>query len=101
MVNVNDGANVARRCVGKRVAFEQGQDFWRTLQETDAEIEHPGVALVSLVKVQGGEPHLPVQSRLVRGDEFWSALESAGFVFEFVFEPGDAVVAAFDDNLGA
>src|SRR6266481_2258175 len=98
MIVVKDGANVTGRGVGERVAFEQRQDFWRALQKTDAEIDEPWVAPVI---AEGGEPHLPIQSRLMWGDEFRSAFEIAGFVLEFVFEPCDAVVAAFDNNLGA
>ena len=98
MIIVNDGANVTRRGIGKRVAFEQRQDFRRTLQKADAEIDEPWVAPVI---AEGGKPHLPIQSRLMWGDEFRPSFEIAGLVFEFVFEPCDAVVAALDHNLGA
>jgi hypothetical protein len=98
MVIVNDGANVTGRGIGEGVAFEQTQDVRRTLQKTDAEIDEPGVVAVI---AQRSEPHLPIQARLMGGDEFWASIGIAGLVFEFVFQPRDAVVAAFDDNFRA
>ena len=98
MVIINDGANVTGRCIGERVVLEQAQYIWRTLQKAEAEIDEPGVVAVI---AERGEPHLPVQARLVRSDEFWPPFEVAGLVFEFVFDPCDAVIAALDDNFRA
>src|SRR5260370_31945291 len=97
MIVVYHGANVTRRGVGKWVSFEQRQDFRRTLEQTDAEIDEPWVAPVI---AEGGKPHLPIQSRLVWRDKFRAPFHITGLVLEFVFKPGDAVVAAFDNNLG-
>ena len=50
------------------------------------------------VEAQRCEPHLPIQSRLVRRDEARPAVHITRFPFEFVGVPGDAIVASFDDD---
>src|SRR5690606_31386953 len=50
---------------------------------------------------EGGEPELPIEAGVVRGDDGRAAGEVAGFVGELVGVPGAAVIAAFDDEFGA
>ena len=50
-------------------------------------------------RVQGDEPHLPVEARLVGGDEPGAAGGVTRLVFEPVGHPFDPVVAPFDDQL--
>src|SRR4029453_18243180 len=49
---------------------------------------------------QGGEPHLPIESRLVWGTPAARAFHVPWFPFEFVRQPIDAVSAAFEYNFG-
>src|SRR4051794_30789416 len=47
------------------------------------------------------EPHLPIQTRLMRRHEVRQSVDVAWFVFEFVRAPFDAVERALDDDLVA
>ena len=89
---------MARRPFGERIIFQQREHIGRALKQAEAEVHEPRVLPVV---AQRGEPHLPVQSRLVRLDEAGTTLRVAGFPFEFVRQPGDAVIAALDDDFVA
>src|ERR1039458_8070093 len=97
-VVVNHRANIARRGIGEWIAFDQPQHWARALQEAYAEVHHPGILPIG---AQRGEPHLPIQSRLMRRNEPGPARDVARLVFELVLPPGDAILAALNDNLRA
>src|SRR5438105_3240395 len=48
---------------------------------------------------EGGEPHLPVQTRLVGRYPRWRSIQVSRFPFEFVSAPVDPVGTAFQDDL--
>jgi hypothetical protein len=50
---------------------------------------------------EGGEPHLPVESGLKRGDLGWETVRGAGLVAEEEGLPVGAVGAVFEDEFGA
>src|SRR2546421_3851270 len=97
MIIINDGSDITRWRVGEGVALQQSQDLRGAFEQASAQVYEPGILLIM---AQGGEPHLPVESGLMGLDELWATFQIAGFVFELVFEPGDAVVAAFNDDFG-
>src|SRR5882724_11784500 len=95
MVVVGHGTQILWRGGGKRIGGEQGQDFWRALQQAHAKVHEPGVLPVS---AERRKPHLPVKPGLMRRDQWRSPLQISGFVFEFVREPVGSVVAALNLN---
>src|ERR1051325_5656617 len=79
MIFVKHGAQVARRFFGERIFLEQREHVRRALRQTNQEIHEPRIATII---TEGGEPHLPVQTRLVRGDKGGPALEIPRFPSE-------------------
>src|SRR5207244_12434937 len=71
MIFVQHGAEVARRFFGKRILFEQREHLRGALGQANQEVHKPRIAAII---TEGGEPHLPVESRLVRRDEGGPAL---------------------------
>ena len=66
-------------------------------EESVDEAEEPGVVLVA---PEGGEPHLPVQARLVRQDVLWGRGDVPGLVEEVVLPPRSVdTVRPLQDNL--
>src|SRR5207247_2851702 len=87
MIFVQHGAEVARRFFGKRILFEQREHLRGPLGQANQEVHKPRIAAII---TEGGEPHLPVESRLVRRDEGGPALRVPWLPFEMVSQPGEA-----------
>src|SRR5439155_23242752 len=66
VIFVEHGTKVARWLFGKRILLDQREHLWRALGQANQEVHKPRIAAVI---TEGREPHLPVQSRLVRRDE--------------------------------
>src|SRR5437763_11747229 len=90
--------NVARRRVRKGVVAQQGQHLGRPRQDVPQQRREP---LPSPLRVQGREPHLPVEPRHVRGHERRSPVHIARLPAKAVLAPLYAVAATLDDDLGA
>src|SRR5205085_6125077 len=87
--------NVLRRFIGKGIACKQSRDCRLIFQQADHEIFEPWFLPPT---TEGGEPHLPIQSRLMRCAPARRAIHIARFPFELVGNPIDSVRAAFDLN---
>src|SRR5207302_11267720 len=61
-IAIQDCADVARRLIWKRVMRKQLRDVSLSLEQTKGEPDEPGILLRSS---QRGEPHLPIESRLM------------------------------------
>src|SRR5438067_1164705 len=80
MVVVNGGADVTRWLVWKWIARQQSQDLGIIFQQIPNEgLKPPPFPL----RTQCREPHLPIQSRLVRRRPMRRLIQIAGFPFEF------------------
>jgi len=62
-IAIQDRADVARRPIWKRVMRKQLPDVPLSLEQTNGEPDEPGILLRGS---QRGEPHLPIESRLMR-----------------------------------
>ena len=82
--------------VRERVRPQQPQHVGRPLEQPRLERGEPRDVLVAR---QRGEPHLPVEARLVRLDEPRTAHGVPGLPAEFVRPPRLRIVAAFDHDL--
>ena len=65
MVFVTNDADVAGRFLREGIFFDQGEDVGGAAQQMFADREDPAVLRGM---AEGGEPELPVEARLVRGD---------------------------------
>src|SRR6266487_6717040 len=97
-ITIQDRADVARWLIWKWVMRKQPSDIRLCLEQTNCEPDKPGILLWSS---QRGEPHLPIESRLMWRAPAGRASYVTGFPFEFVRQPIDAICAAFDHNLAA
>src|SRR5438874_8636479 len=97
-ITIQDRADIARRLFWKWVMGKQPSDIRLSLEQTNGEPDKPGILLWSS---QRGEPHLPIESRLMWRAPAGRAFYVTGFPFEFVRQPIDAICAAFDHNLTA
>ena len=97
-VVIEHGADEFGRLLGERVLFEHGQNLGGAFKQVGEEGLKPRSRFHA---VERGEPHLPVESRLVWGDCRESVVGSAWLVAEFVGLPLMAVVAALDDDFTA
>ena len=70
----------------------------RALKQSEDQCDQPRIFAR---RSQSGEPHLPVQSRLVRRTPTGHAFHVAGFPFEFVRQPINPVGAAFEHDFVA
>src|SRR5205823_2340418 len=97
-ITIQDRADVARWLIWKWVMGKQSSDIRLCLEQTNGKPDKPGILLWSS---QRGEPHLPIESRLMWRAPAGRAFYVTGFPFEFVRQPIDAICAAFDHNLTA
>ncbi len=94
-VLVKLGAHIGRRLVGKRIPFQEPGHRRFVFQEALEKARKPRH---SLRVVKRGEPHLPVEPRLMRDVPWRTALDIAGLVAEFVLAPLLAVIGPLDDD---
>jgi len=88
-VVIDQRSDIARGRNWEGVVTQQPENFWLALQQPAQEIQNPGVGSVI---PQRGEPHLPVEARLVGLDPGWCPRQIAGLVPELVRLPGGSVV---------
>src|SRR4051812_19529122 len=85
--------------VGKWIVCQQTECAGIVVQEFPNEVECPWVIFRG---GHGGEPDLPIDAWLVRGDDWRTAVGVAGFGDEFVFAPlgcgGDGGVSRSFEN---
>src|SRR6202453_3086461 len=94
-VLVKLGAHMGRRLVGKSILFQESGHRRFVIQEALEKAREPRP---SLRVVERGEPHLPVEPRLMRDVPWRTAHDIAGLVAEFVFAPLHAVIGPLDDD---
>src|SRR5207247_11191609 len=90
MIFVQHGAEVARRFFGKRILFEQREHLRGALGQANQEVHKPRIAAII---TEGSEPHLPVESRLLRRDEGEPARWGPRLPVAMVEQAGDGAVA--------
>ncbi len=88
-------SNVTWRSVRERVVCEQAIDFMRPLKQSVNQCHEPRVFAW---RSQCGEPHLPIESRLVRRTPTGGAFYVTWLPFEFVRQPVNPIRAAFEDD---
>src|SRR4051812_11067432 len=89
---VKPGADVARRVVRKRILGEKIGDLRSVLEQTFQKTDERSVVPVI---AERGEPHLPIEPRLVRRVPTRRPLQRAWLPLEFVRAPFGSVRAAF------
>src|SRR3984893_1402469 len=97
-VSIESGPDVARRFLRKRIAREESRHVRFAFEQTNFEVVEPRVFSR---RSQCGEPHLPVEPRLMRRAPAGRTHHIARFPFEFVRQPVDPVRAPFDFNFAA
>src|SRR5258708_1668984 len=95
VIAVDAGANEMWWRCREWIFPQQLQDIGRSLEQTFQQAHEPGVLLVIAKR---REPHLPIQTRLMRLNPDRPALDVARLVAKFVCQPGIAVIRAFDNN---
>src|SRR5437588_1509949 len=96
MVVVNGGADVTRWLVWKWIARQQSQDLGIISEQAFRKADKPEIMPIGAKR---REPHLPIQPGLVRRRPMRRLIQIAGFPFEFVREPFDAVRTSFHNDL--
>src|SRR5262245_62028301 len=87
-----------RRRARERIRSHERKHGGRGLQQPPTERKKPGLRARV---VQRGKPHLPIESRLVRGNEGRPPIQPPRFVSKFVGRPGVSVLTALDQYLRA
>src|SRR2546430_6187499 len=95
-IAIKSCANVARRSLRKRISFKKRCDFSFAMQQRNHRLNKPRILSI---RPQRGEPHLPVEPRLMRRAPARRAHHVTGLPFEFVRLPIKSVSARFDHNL--
>src|SRR6266849_7945836 len=98
LVLVESGTQESRGRRREWVDVQKPQHFRAAFENLFLQSQEPWVPLAG---AQSGEPHLPVQARLVRRDESRSAVQPSRFPFELVGKPGLPVEAPLEDDFGA
>src|SRR5262249_29456997 len=98
VVVVKHGAEVSWRLIGERIALDKRKDLGCTFRQPGKKTAEPRA--LSVVP-QGGEPHLPVQSRHVQSGEPGPPADFAGLPAEFVRQPDLAIVTPFHHDFVA
>src|SRR5437016_12507755 len=84
MIAIECRANVVRRSKGKWIAAQERKRSRIVVQQFPDEMERPWVFRG---RTHGGEPNLPIDARLIRGDEWRPQIGSTRFGFESVLLP--------------
>src|SRR5438876_9326641 len=92
-----------RRANGKWIVREQRERSWIVVQKFPDEMQRPRIFRW---RSHGSEPNLPVDPRLIRGDERRAPIGITWLGFELVFLPfciggHDGVIRSFKNNLVA
>src|SRR6202158_2977284 len=90
LVLVESGTQESRGRGGEGVEIQEPHHFRAAFENLFLESQEPWVPIAS---AKSGEPHLPVQARLVRRHESRSAVQPSRFPFELVGKPGLPVEA--------
>ena len=103
MIAIEFRANVVRRSKGKWIAAQERKRSRIVVQQFPDEMERPWVFRG---RTHGGEPNLPIDARLIRGNERRPQIRITRFGFEFVFFPfgiagNNGIVGSFENNLVA
>src|SRR5205085_12210915 len=91
-------ANVTRRSFWKRIPLEERYDFWLAAQKGDHCLNKPRIFPIG---AKGREPHLPIESRLMRLAPARRAHHIARFPLELVRFPIESIGAPFNHDLFA
>ena len=97
-IAIKSGADEPRRGLRKRILGQESRDLRLSLKQTNHEPDEPGIFLG---RSERGEPHLPVEPRLMRRAPTGRTHYISRFPFEFVRQPIDPISAAFDYNFAA
>src|ERR1700676_4060460 len=95
-VSIESGPDVARRFLWKRIAREESPHIRFAFEQENFEVVEPQIFPR---RSQCGEPHLPIEPRLMRRAPARCTRHVARLPFEFVRQPIDPVRAAFDHDL--
>ena len=95
-IAIKGRANVARRSLRKRISFKKRCDFCFAMQQRNHRLNKPRILSI---RPERGEPHLPVEPRLMRRAPARRAHHVTGLPFKFVRLPIKSVSARFDHNL--
>src|SRR6266704_3854440 len=95
-VAVKSCANVTWRILRKRIPFKKRCDLRFAVQQGNHRLNKPRVLSI---RPERGEPHLPVEPRLMRCTPTRRAVYAARLPFELVRLPINSVGAALDHNL--
>ncbi len=97
-IAIKSRADEPRRGLRKRISGQESRDLRFSLEQTNHELNEPGIFSG---RSERGEPHLPVEPRLVRRAPTRRTHYISRFPFEFVRQPLDPIGAAFDHNFAA
>src|SRR5262249_7619327 len=95
VITIENRTQEAGRPLRKRGRREQADDRRRSLEQPPAKTLKPRGLIV---RAERGEPHLPIEPRLVWCNPGGSTSQIARFVFELVRQPIGSVVGPFDDD---
>src|SRR5439155_22193523 len=95
-IAIKGRANVARRSLRKWISFKKRCDFCFAMQQRNHRLNKPRILSI---RPERGEPHLPVEPRLMRRAPARRAHYVALLPFKLVRLPIDSVGAAFDHHL--
>ena len=95
-VSIESSPDVSRRFLRKRIARKESRHVRFAFEQPNFEVVDPRVFSR---RSQRGEPHLPIEPRLMRRAPARRTHHIAWFPFEFVRQPIDPVRAAFDHDL--
>jgi crotonobetainyl-CoA hydratase len=90
-------AHVFGRPVGERIRLQQCQDSWASFKQAPHQARHPGAVPDA---AESGEPHLPVEPRLMRNVPSGGSVQGARFVAKHIFTPAFSVHRTLDHDLG-
>src|SRR5207237_8563738 len=91
-------ANVARRSLRKRISFKKRCDFCFAMQQRNHRRNKPRILSI---RPKRGEPHLPIEPRLMRRAPARRAHHVTGLPFEFVRLPIKSVSTPLNYDLAS